>query len=350
MAWRWETPAGRKWKRIQKACKTDQMKTKSTSVILFLLFVGSVVGHAQFVEIPDTNFVKWLNNNGYASCVTSNQLDTNCAPLLIADSISCNMKQISNLQGIQYFKSLKYLNCNDNFLQQLPPLPSGLRQLLCRNNDLTSLPVLPNSLEKLYCHNNLLTWLPALPDSLHLLNCSINQLTQLPTLPASLTSLLCQLNVINILPTMPDSLHQFYCYSNQLFCLPQLKRVVYLDFKNNNIQCKPNDGSVTNSSPSLSSLPLCADSNPNGCMIYQGIVNEKNYPTLHPNPATTHITITGAAPNTTATITNLHGQVLQQFTINSNQQTISTEALPPGLYFCILQSGQERKVLRFVKQ
>ncbi len=73
-------------------------------------------------------------------------------------------------------------------------------------------------------------------------------------------------------------------------------------------------------------------------------------PSLHPNPTTTHITITGAAPNTTSTITNLHGQVLLQSEIRNPQSDISVEPLPPGLYFCILQSGQERKVLRFVKQ
>jgi photosystem II stability/assembly factor-like uncharacterized protein len=77
---------------------------------------------------------------------------------------------------------------------------------------------------------------------------------------------------------------------------------------------------------------------------------EERKVTLHPNPATTHITITGAAPNTTATITNLHGQVVLQSEIRNPQSEISVDALPPGLYFCILQSGQERKVLRFVKQ
>ncbi len=72
--------------------------------------------------------------------------------------------------------------------------------------------------------------------------------------------------------------------------------------------------------------------------------------TLHPNPATTHITITGVAPNTTATITNLHGQEVLQSAIRNPQSEISVEALPAGLYFFIVESRQERKVLRFVKQ
>ena len=72
--------------------------------------------------------------------------------------------------------------------------------------------------------------------------------------------------------------------------------------------------------------------------------------TLHPNPSSTHITVSGAAPNSTATITNLHGQVILQSEIRNPQSEISVEPLPAGLYFCIVESRQERKVLRFVKQ
>lgn len=72
--------------------------------------------------------------------------------------------------------------------------------------------------------------------------------------------------------------------------------------------------------------------------------------TLHPNPTSTHITLMGAEPNSTATISNIQGQVVLQSEIRSSPSHISVEPLPPGLYFCILQSGQERKVLRFVKQ
>ncbi|MBK7147505.1 MAG: T9SS type A sorting domain-containing protein [Bacteroidetes bacterium] len=324
----------------------------NTILTVCLLCFSAVFCRAQFVQIPDSNFVKWLNNNGYGSCVSNNQLDTTCSLLQTEDSVSCNMKQIGNLEGIQYFKNLKYLNCNDNFLLQLPPLPVTLRNLLCRNNDLTSLPFLPNSLNKLYCHNNLLTWLPPLPDSLQLLNCSMNQLSGLPELPNSLTRLSCALNVINSLPELPDSLYELDAYGNQLFCLPLLKRIVLLDFNGNNIQCKPNDGIVTYSSPSLSSLPFCADSNPHVCLLYQSSIDvkRKNIATLHPNPATTSIILSGTEPGSTATISNLHGQVLRQYAITAAQQTIDTESLPAGFYFCTLHSGHKRQVLRFMRE
>jgi len=71
---------------------------------------------------------------------------------------------------------------------------------------------------------------------------------------------------------------------------------------------------------------------------------------LHPNPAITTITLSGTEPGSTATITNLHGQVVLLSKIEHSGATISVESLPPGLYICIVESRQERKVLRFVKQ
>lgn len=93
--------------------------------------------------------------------------------------------------------------------------------------------------------------------------------------------------------------------------------------------------------------------------IYHTVQSPSNSPnlgvgnlpsSLHPNPASTYINISGAEPNATTIITNLHGQVLLQSEILNAQPEISVEALTPGFYFCILQSRQESKVLRFVKQ
>ncbi|MBK8659705.1 MAG: T9SS type A sorting domain-containing protein, partial [Bacteroidetes bacterium] len=71
---------------------------------------------------------------------------------------------------------------------------------------------------------------------------------------------------------------------------------------------------------------------------------------LHPNPAITTITLSGTEEGSTATITNIHGQVVQQFAIHAAQQTIDIESLPSGFYFCTLQNGQRRQVLRFVRE
>lgn len=71
---------------------------------------------------------------------------------------------------------------------------------------------------------------------------------------------------------------------------------------------------------------------------------------LHPNPASTTITLTGTEAGSTATITNLHGQVHLQKVVNGERQTIDIESLPAGFYFCTLQNGQRRQVLRFMRE
>jgi len=72
--------------------------------------------------------------------------------------------------------------------------------------------------------------------------------------------------------------------------------------------------------------------------------------TLHPNPASTTITLSGTEAGSTATITNLHGQVVSISEIQHSPSPISVAHLPPGMYFCIVQTGGQRKVLRFVRE
>lgn len=72
----------------------------------------------------------------------------------------------------------KFLNCENNNLTYLPPLPNNgmFKQLNCTHNKLTQLPPLPDSIEILNCSRNNLTILPDLPDSLERLDCSKNPL------------------------------------------------------------------------------------------------------------------------------------------------------------------------------
>ena len=197
---------------------------------------------AQYVTIPDTNFVQWLYNNGFASCMNGNMMDTTCSAVVIATSEDCSFSNISDLTGIQYFDNLKYLYCNNNQLTSLPAwpnllawihcqfnqltsipaLPNSLTQLWCYSNQLTSLPALPNSLTTLYCESNQLTSLPTLPNSLNYLSCGINQLTSLPALPNSLLVLSCRYSQIASLPALPNLLTGLWCYDNQLTSLPAL--------------------------------------------------------------------------------------------------------------------------------
>ena len=142
------------------------MKFKYHIVIGFLCLIFCTQSKAQFVTIPDTNFVNWLNANGFSTCMNGNQLDTTCQDVISSDTIGCAASGINNLSGIEYFDNLITLYCQGNSLTILPEMPLTLKYLNCSDNQLTSLPVLPESLQNLLCYNNQLSFLPQLPSSL----------------------------------------------------------------------------------------------------------------------------------------------------------------------------------------
>ena len=313
------------------ANKSHIMKKLLLLSFSFFLFTFSFSSKAQWVTIPDANFVPWLTAN-YPTCMSGNQMDTTCSGIVNAVAINCNSISISNLTGIQYFDNLQQLNCSDNQLtslsvvhqsltyldctlnsiSSLPTLSNNLITLHCSDNVLTSLPILPNSLTNLECGSNLLTSLPALsnslsyldcygnlldslpslpnsllhltcfsnhltilpvlPNNLQYLACGDNQLISIPVLPNTLTNLGCGLNQLTSLPILPDSLFQLVCNGNPgLTCFPQIKIIYSLNFTGTNITCVPNYGHVHNSNPNISSLPLCNLFNNSGCPIYWNI-------------------------------------------------------------------------------
>ncbi len=191
------------------------------------LFILAVLGvnflQAQYVSIPDSGFVNWLQANGYAGCFNGGQLDTTCMAVLNATYLNTSYSRISSLEGVQYFKSLDSLKCNsDTTLTYIPALPKTLRVLECRNDSLVSLPALPDTLTRLACEFNVLSTLPALPASLQYITCYNNNLSSLPALPAQLKSIFCSGNVLGSLPALPDSLTILSCYSNKITTLPSL--------------------------------------------------------------------------------------------------------------------------------
>lgn len=208
------------------------MKTKIT--LLCILITISFTTKAQsYVTISDTNFVTWLQSN-IPSAMNGNQMDTSSTAVTTLTSINIENKGIANLNGIQYFDSLRTLDCgngygtpNPNTLTSLPQLPITLDTLICQNNPLNSLPLLPNSLQNLNCeYTHQLTSLPTLPSSLQYLKCSGNQLTSLPILPNSLVFLECNYNQLTSLPILPDSLEFLSCLENLLISLPNLPSVL----------------------------------------------------------------------------------------------------------------------------
>src|ERR1035437_3827889 len=122
---------------------------KKLTTLFCLLLILSISVKAQFVTIPDTNFVAWLQN-WYPACMNGNLMDTTCPGIQNATNVSVNYQHISDLTGIEYFVNLQDFQCIGNQLTVLPALPALIQNLRCYNNQLTVLPALPASLQHLY--------------------------------------------------------------------------------------------------------------------------------------------------------------------------------------------------------
>ncbi len=227
------------------------MKRTFTKKFFLRVFIGLLPfvngfckkADAQFVSIPDPHFVYWLNNNGFASCMSGNSLDTTCSAVINATSLNVGYGNISDLTGIQYFHNLDTLKCGSNSnLINIPNLPSSLLYLdFSYDNSLTSLPILPpgliflectdcfslvlpnfpTSLQYLFCsYSHLFNPLSSLPPGLIQLGCQHTNLSFLPDLPSTLISLQCDYNSLNYLPNLPNALLTLTCSHNGLSNIP----------------------------------------------------------------------------------------------------------------------------------
>lgn len=191
-------------------------------IAIILFFIGKAnLSHAQWVTIPDPEFVAFLTAN-YPSCMSGSMMDTTCIDIINVVSLNINTYVISNLDGIQYFDGLQILEIIHPSLTLIPALPRSLVEFNCYNTLVTSLPPLPNTLEKLVCVTSSLNSLPTLPNSLIHLECRYSFISSLPTLPNSLTYLACDNNLITSLPALPDSLIEINCSNNLITSLPSL--------------------------------------------------------------------------------------------------------------------------------
>jgi hypothetical protein len=307
--------------------------------------------HAQYVAIPDSFFGKWLNTNGYSSCLTGNStagwhLDTTCTAVLSATNIDFSYADIPDFTGIMYFKNLGYFNCTGNHLTSLPTLPASLYYLNCNINALTSLPALP-ALSTLSCETNRITSLPALPPTLTNLDCYDNRLTSLPALPPTLAYLECSQNQINSLPALPPTLIHLQCSGNQLSsipelfgsltvfdcryntnisCVPRIYRNQLQQFFINgtNIHCLPNRFTASQYDVRPDTLPLCDPAS--GCDFYYNIAG-----TAHQDTAASCVSDSlypGASLYNMKVQLSHNGQVQQQFyTFTSGVYSFKTDSL-----------------------
>ena len=191
--------------------------------------------------VPDSSFAVYLR--GFIpAAMQGDSLNTSSTLVTSSThSITVASQSINNLNGIQYFTSLTYLDCNDNNLKSLPTLPNTLTYLDCSYNYyLTTIPVLPTALQTLWCQFDSLTTLPALPTKLKSLYCYNNFLTSVPVLPKYLKTFYCYNNSLTALPALDSSLTELYCYSNVISSFPPLNDLLTdLDCHSNAITTFP---------------------------------------------------------------------------------------------------------------
>lgn len=189
------------------------MKTRLLAIAMLLC--ATFFAKAQYITIPDANFLAWLNNNGFSQCLVGNQMDTTCPAVMNTTQVSCTNKSIADITGIQYFDALRILYCSNNSISSLPVFRNGLVHLACADNLISTLPVLPQTLEVLACAENNLSTIPALPSTLKSLLCRTNNITSLPSFPSTLNTLDCRENQLTSLPSIPAAM-RYLDYSENL--------------------------------------------------------------------------------------------------------------------------------------
>jgi Leucine-rich repeat (LRR) protein len=357
---------------------------------IYFVLVSLICIQAQAqVTIPDANLRNKLKSLFYyAPCFNGDVLDTVAAANVANYNLEIKNSNISNLDGIQYFKQLNYLRCDSNqitSISKLPPLlddfscrvnqltnlinlPLGLTKLDCKGNALTKLPSpLPARLTNLQVDNNHLTALPTLPPSLHLLICNNNQLMQLPelfntklffiictnnqlsdlpALPVTLGTLMCSNNLIHVLPALPTSLTHLEAGSNAIQYLPALPSNmagIYID--GNPITCLPTLPGTLDALQIDRSKITCLPNIPSGIsnqFVNYPVCNQacnvtglaalkaNRLPAFYPNPVNDVVFFQEAAM---VEIFSFQGELILKS--NGMIQSIETTHLPMGLYHLI---------------
>src|SRR5690349_8595917 len=132
-------------------------------LFILITFFFAFSAQAQMVYLPDTNFRNKLINLGYGVCIIGDSIDSSCPQVANTTSLNVSSFNIHDLQGVQAFGLLTYLNCNGNQLTVLPALQTTLNYLNCgANTSLINLPALPPSLDTLICSGTPLPTLPTL--------------------------------------------------------------------------------------------------------------------------------------------------------------------------------------------
>jgi Leucine-rich repeat (LRR) protein len=202
---------------------------------LFLVF-NAMILHAQDVTIPNPNFKAKLLaasasntiarnlNNAYFKIDANNDGAIQVSEAQQVSWLDLSSSNILNVQGIEAFTSLSYLDCTSNFIADLNiGALTLLEELRCGGNELDELDLSANTtLKVLLCEGNHLTGLDvSMLVDLEVLNCSTNELAVL-TLGEldNLIYLTCNVNQLTSLDASSfESLKNIECSHNSLTSL-----------------------------------------------------------------------------------------------------------------------------------
>ncbi len=229
-----------------KLLKFTPMKNRYTIQKLLLSLVLIFITRestAQLVYIPDPNFRTFISSLDPTAMI-GDSLDINNSTIINTDVLNIQPSGIQDLTGIEYFTSLRKLECYDNTLSTLNAVPFSLDTLLIENALIITLPMLPNSMIWLGCAfcSNLsgftnipsgLVWLGisytavnsivSLPPGLQYLECIGAPLFDMPQLPQSMLLINCMnCSQLTCLPTLPDNLVQLTASGSGITCLPNI--------------------------------------------------------------------------------------------------------------------------------
>lgn len=359
--------------------------------IYFIIYLFSIAATAQIINFPDANFKDALVNticadfngngslDGDADTNNDGEIDINEAQNV--RRLVVNDKNITSMEGLQYFSNIFWLSCNKNELTSLDVSAlQYLEILVCYQNELTTLDLSSNlRLKELYCTQNNLT-------SLHVNQCidleilyaqfnslTVLDLTELP----KLKDLNVQLNNLTSLDVSQNPLlEDLNCGDNQIAILNLSENTLLdwlvcinniletLDLRNNNntilatVQAEGNpflacilvddeDASRPECDHQFNE-GWCIDptvSYSENCTLDTDLLSNSAF-SLFPNPATNVLNINVSQKIDQVKINSINGVLVFQ----GSESTIETSNLSAGMYIITVRIAENSSTQIFIKK
>jgi len=175
----------------------------------------------QYTYIEDAMFEQFLYDLKYDDAIDNRIINSKIDSVTRLNINGKRYQKIKNINGIEAFKNLQVLSCENNDLEELDLSKNvNLRELYCYNNKITKLNFSQNiNLEILFCGSNKLSDLNVSENiNLKELHCYNNQLKSLDVSNnTNLEKLWIQVNQLNNLDlTKNQNLTTLHCNHNQL--------------------------------------------------------------------------------------------------------------------------------------